>query len=44
MKYKGLKSVLFAGTGEPLLNKNAVDIINDTKVNTINIDILFRTF
>lgn len=31
MKDKGLKSVLFAGTGEPLLNKDAVDIINDTK-------------
>ncbi len=31
MQSKGLKSVLFAGTGEPLLNKDAADIINDTK-------------
>lgn len=32
MQLKGLKSVLFAGTGEPLLNKDAPDIINDTKM------------
>ena len=31
MQITGLKSVVFAGTGEPLLNRSAADIINDTK-------------
>lgn len=31
MQIKGLKSVLFAGTGEPLLNRESAAIINDTK-------------
>lgn len=31
MQMRGLKSIVFAGTGEPLLNRNAADIINDTK-------------
>lgn len=28
---KGIKSIIYAGEGEPLLNRNAVDIINTTK-------------
>ncbi|MCI9004060.1 MAG: radical SAM protein [Lachnospiraceae bacterium] len=28
---KGVKSIIYAGEGEPLLNRNAVDIINETK-------------
>lgn len=31
MQTKGLKSVLFAGTGEPLVNKDAAEIVNATK-------------
>lgn len=41
MSHKGLKSVLYAGTGEPLLNRNAVDIINDTK--SLGIDVALST-
>lgn len=41
MQEKGLKSVLFAGTGEPLLNKNAAHIINDTK--SIGVDVALST-
>ena len=41
MHEKGLKSVLFAGNGEPLLNKEAADIINDTK--RIGIDTALST-
>jgi radical SAM protein with 4Fe4S-binding SPASM domain len=37
MHEKGLKSVLFAGTGEPLLNKEAPAIINDTKKTGIDV-------
>jgi len=37
----GLKSVVFAGNGEPLLNKDAVSIINDTK--QIGIDVALST-
>ena len=37
----GLKSVVFAGNGEPLLNKDAVNIINDTK--TLGIDVALST-
>lgn len=33
---KGVKSIIYAGEGEPLLNKNAVDIINHTKRNGID--------
>ncbi|MGN0349347.1 MAG: radical SAM protein [Roseburia sp.] len=33
---KGVKSIIYAGEGEPLLNKNAVDIINVTKRNGID--------
>lgn len=33
---KGVKSIIYAGEGEPLLNKNAVDIINFTKRNGID--------
>lgn len=32
----GVKSIIYAGEGEPLLNKNAVDIINMTKKNGID--------
>lgn len=31
MSTKGVKSIIYAGEGEPLLNKNASDIINKTK-------------
>lgn len=41
MQIKGLKSILFAGTGEPLLNKDAPDIINSTK--SMNVDIALST-
>lgn len=41
MHSKGLKSVLFAGTGEPLLNKESPDIINNTK--SIGIDVALST-
>lgn len=41
MQKKGLKSVLYAGTGEPLLNTNAVHIINDTK--SLGIDVALST-
>lgn len=41
MQSKGLKSILFAGTGEPLLNKEAPDIINETK--SIGVDIALST-
>ncbi|MGN0141581.1 MAG: radical SAM/SPASM domain-containing protein [Roseburia sp.] len=41
MQGKGLKSVLFAGTGEPLLNKDAPEIINDTK--KMGIDVALST-
>ena len=37
----GLKSVVFAGNGEPLLNKDAVNIINDTK--RLGIDVALST-
>lgn len=37
----GLKSVLLAGNGEPLVNKDAVDIINDMKV--IGLDVALST-
>lgn len=33
---KGVKSIIYAGEGEPLLNRNAVDIINHTKRNGID--------
>ncbi len=41
MRSKGLKSILFAGTGEPLLNKDAPDIINNTK--TMGVDVALST-
>ena len=41
MKNKGLKSILFAGTGEPLLNKSAPEIINDTK--KLGVDVALST-
>lgn len=41
MQSKGLKSVLFAGTGEPLLNQEFPDIINSTK--SIGIDVALST-
>lgn len=37
----GLKSVVFAGNGEPLLNKDAVEIINNTK--QLGIDVALST-
>lgn len=37
MKQKGLKSVVLAGNGEPLLNKDAVEIINGTKKTGIDV-------
>ena len=33
---KGIKSIIYAGEGEPLLNQNAVEIINYTKKNGID--------
>lgn len=41
MHQKGLKSVVLAGNGEPLINKDAVNIINETKV--IGIDVAMST-
>ena len=41
MQKKGLKSILFAGTGEPLLNQEAPDIINDIK--SMNVDVALST-
>lgn len=41
MQSKGLRSVLFAGTGEPLLNKEAPDIINETKA--MGVDVALST-
>ncbi len=41
MYQKGLKSVVLAGNGEPLLNKDAVNIINGTK--RMGIDIAMST-
>lgn len=41
MQEKGLKSVLYAGTGEPLLNKNAAHIMNDTK--SMGVDVALST-
>ena len=37
----GLKSVMFAGDGEPLLNPEIIDIVNDAAIN--NIDTSFTT-
>lgn len=41
MHQLGLKSVVFAGNGEPLLNKDAVNIINNTK--RLGIDVAMST-
>lgn len=41
MQRLGLKSVVFAGNGEPLLNKDAVNIINNTK--SLGIDVAMST-
>ncbi len=41
MHQLGLKSVVFAGNGEPLLNKDAVNIINDTK--RLGVDVALST-
>lgn len=41
MNRAGLKSILFAGNGEPLLNKDAANIINDTK--KLGIDVALST-
>ena len=41
MHEKGLKSILFAGNGEPLLNKEASEIINDAK--NVGIDTALST-
>ena len=38
---KGLKSVIYAGEGEPLINKNAPDIINYTK--SVGVDAAMST-
>lgn len=34
---KGIKSIIYAGEGEPLLNQNAVDLINTTKMHGIDV-------
>ncbi len=36
MGERGLKSIIYAGEGEPLVNPNAVEIINQTKANGID--------
>lgn len=41
LAYKGLKSVIYSGEGEPLINKNAPDIINKTK--SFGIDVAMST-
>lgn len=41
MHQKGLKSILLAGNGEPLINKDAVNIINDSK--RLGIDMALST-
>ena len=41
MQKKGLKSVLLAGTGEPLLNHDAPEIINDIK--SMGVDVALST-
>lgn len=34
---KGVKSIIYAGEGEPLLHRDAVDLINETKNNGIDV-------
>lgn len=34
---KGVKSIIYAGEGEPLLNKHAPDLINETKKNQMDV-------
>lgn len=41
LSIKGLKSVIYAGEGEPLVNKEASEIINQTK--SYNIDVAMST-
>lgn len=41
MQLLGLKSVLLAGNGEPLLHKNAVEIINN--IHSMNVDVALST-